>query len=138
YRFAIDKSNAVVAALKLRDEAAAKVEAMKASGASAEDLAQAEKNAMIIADAANAYEGTFVATGRTLAEIINLPPKIFTKLIFVSQLLETSEGPPAENVKAQLAKLIEQGDAATAEYQAKIAPAMASLKELAGDQLAAR
>ena len=104
---------------------------MKASGASADAVAEAAKNAAIIADAANEYEASFVATGRTLAEVINLPPKIFTKIIFLSDLLASSEGPPTAVMKAQWRKLENLGDEAAAKYQAAVEPAIAVFDQVA-------
>jgi photosystem II stability/assembly factor-like uncharacterized protein len=131
YDYVVENSNAIIAALALRDDAAARVEALKASGASATAIAEAEKNAGIIAEAATEYEATFVATGRTLAEIVNLPPKIFSKITFLHQLVETSEGPPTAVMKTQFEKLVELGTEATAEYQAKVKPAMAAFDKVA-------
>ena len=131
YDFVVENSNGIIAALELRDDTAAKVEAMKASGASADAVAEAAKNAAIIADAANEYEASFVATGRTLAEVINLPPKIFTKIIFLSDLLASSEGPPTAVMKAQWRKLENLGDEAAAKYQAAVEPAIAVFDQVA-------
>ncbi len=138
YDFVNSKSEAIIAALELRDETAARVEAMKASGASATAISEAERNAALVDEAVTEYEATFVATGRTLAEIVNLPPKIFSKATFLHQLIESSEGPPTEVMKAQLAKLQKLGDEATAAYQAKVKPAMAALDAVASEQLAVR
>jgi hypothetical protein len=131
YDFVVENSNGIIAALELRDETAARVEAMKTSGASADAIAEAEKSAAIIAGAANEYEASFVATGRTLAEVINLPPKIFTKIIFLSDLLATSEGPPTSVMRTQWAKLEELGDEAAAKYQAAIEPAIVAFNQAA-------
>ena len=131
YGSVVDSTNNVLAALALRDDAAAKVAAMKANGASAAEIAEAEKNAAIIAEAANEYEAIFVSTGRTLAEVVNLPPKIFTKMVYLNDILVTSEGAPPRNVREQFDRLQAESDAATATYQAKVEPAIAALDSIA-------
>ena len=131
YGSIVDSTNNVIAALELRDSAAARVDAMKSDGASAADIAEAERNAAVIAEAANEYEAIFVSTGRTLAEVVNLPPKIFTKMVYLSDILVTSEGPPPKNIREQFERLQAESDQATAAYQSKIQPAIAALGSLA-------
>ena len=91
----------VIAALKQRDEVLAKVEKMEKSGLSGSKLRKAQKQVEVIENLANRYEASFVSTGRTLAEIINLPATIFYKMGYVSTMLEHTEGPvSASQIKA--------------------------------------
>jgi hypothetical protein len=58
--------------------------------------------------------------GRTLAEIINQPAKIFTKMIWLHNMMEVSEGPVSQSMLDVYAKLNEQRDAANLEYDKNI------------------
>lgn len=63
---------------------------------------------------------TFVPTGRTLAEIINLPAKIFTVLIQLSGTMETTENGPTQKMRNVYAKTLAKMEAADAEYETNI------------------
>jgi hypothetical protein len=117
-------SQNVLAALKLKEEVNARVQAMKESGASEGKLEAAEQQAAVIAGIVDKYESTFVPTGRTLAEIINLPAKIFTKMIWLHNMMEVSEGPVTASAMEVYGRLNEARDLANAEYRADITTAM--------------
>ena len=93
-------------------------------------MAAAEEQAAIIANAADAYEATFVSTGRTLAEVINLPAKIFTKMVWLHNMMEFTEGPVTEPMKEVYGRLNEQRDAANAAFHETVTAALAKLDEL--------
>ena len=114
----------VLAALQLKEDVAAKVEAMKKSGASGSKVKAAEEQAAIITKLVDDYESTYVPVGRTLAEIINQPAKIFTKMIWLHNMMEVSEGPVSQSMLDVYAKLNEQRDAANIEYRESIAGAL--------------
>jgi photosystem II stability/assembly factor-like uncharacterized protein len=97
-------SQNVLAALKLKEDVTAKVTVMKESGASKRQIEEAEKQAAVISELVDTYEATFVPTGRTLAEIINLPAKIFTKMIWLHNMMEVTEGP----ITASMVEVYEQ------------------------------
>jgi hypothetical protein len=110
----------VIAAKELKDEVHKKLEAYKTSGASAGKIKKAEEQAAVIAGLVDQYEGAYVSTGRTLAEIINLPATILSKMAFLSGILDHSEGPVTANMKAVYAQLLEESKAADAAYQASM------------------
>ena len=124
-------SQNVLAALKLKAEVNAKVQAMKDSGASKSKLEEAEKQAAVIAGLVDAYESTFVPTGRTLAEIINLPAKIFTKMTWLHNMMEVTEGPVTASQVEVYDRLIGDTDKANAQYRDEIAIAMKKFDSVA-------
>jgi hypothetical protein len=65
----------------------------------------------VIAALVDGYEGAYVSTGRTLAEVINLPATILFKMSFMSGILDHSEGPVSGSMKTEFKELIEQADA---------------------------
>jgi hypothetical protein len=76
------------------------------------------------------YEGVYVSTGRTLAEVINLPATILFKMSFMSGILDHSEGPVTNNMKEVFKGLVEQAQAADAEYNSNIKAELAKFFEL--------
>ena len=110
----------VIAAKTLKEGVNDKLEAFKAGGASAGKIKKAEEQAALVAGIVDAYEGAYVSTGRTLAEIINLPATILSKMAFLSGILDHSEGPVTENMKAVYAELLEESKAADAAYKASM------------------
>jgi len=114
----------VLAALKVKEEVTAKVQAMKDSGASGSKVKAAEDQAEVIIRLVDDYESTYVPVGRTLAEIINQPAKIFTKMIWLHNMMEVSEGPVSQSMLDVYAKLNEQRDTANLEYRESIAGAL--------------
>jgi hypothetical protein len=76
------------------------------------------------------YEGTYVSTGRTLAEVINLPATILFKMSFMSGILDHSEGPVTNNMKEVFKNLVEQSKSADAEYNSNIKVELAKLDEI--------
>ena len=114
----------VLTALKIKEEVAAKVQTLKDSGASAGKVKAAEDQASVITTLVDSYESTYVPVGRTLAEIINQPAKIFTKMIWLHNMMEVSEGPVAQSMLDVYTKLNEQRDAANLEYDRSISEAL--------------
>ena len=115
-------SQNVLAALRIKEDAAAKVQAMRDSGASSK-VVTAEEQAAVIAELVDAYEGTFVSTGRTLAEVINLPAKIFTKMVWLHNMMEVTEGPVTASMRDVYDRLNVLRDETNAEFQTNIAEA---------------
>ena len=118
-----------LAALKVKADTLAKVEELNESGAS--NAAEAEKLAAVVAQIADDYESIYVPTGRTLAEIINLPAKIFTKMTHLSGTLEQSEGPPTQAVLKVYAKLNGIRDVTGAQYKEDMAAALSDFEAVA-------
>ena len=79
---------------------------------------QADVIAKIVAD----YEGSYVSTGRTLAEVINLPATILFKMSFMSGILDHSEGLVTQSMQIEFQVLIEETIAADENYKAAIEP----------------
>ncbi len=80
----------------------------KAMAAEAEVAKQAAQNPALQgqAEAVNAaleeYKSVFIPKGRTLAEIINQPAKLFSKLTWLHNMMESTEGPPNNTSMEQL------------------------------------
>jgi photosystem II stability/assembly factor-like uncharacterized protein len=117
----------VLKALEMKEEVAAKVEAFKTKGS---DAAAVEAQAQAIYKVVDAYEGKYVSTGRTLAEIINLPATILSKLAFLSSILETTEGPAPQPVKDVYDELLQAITKADAEYNEAVKAELARLDQL--------
>jgi len=120
----------VLSALKLKQDTAAKVQAMKDAGANAGSLSAAEQQAAVISTLVDEYEATFVPTGRTLAEIINQPAKIFTKMIWLHNMMEVTEGPVSQSMKDVYAKLNQQRDTANLEFHNNIQVALTEFESV--------
>ena len=110
--------------MRVKEEVTAKVQAMKDSGAGSSKIQAAEDQAAVITKLVDDYESTYVPVGRTLAETINQPAKIFTKMIWLHNMMEVSEGPVSQSMLDVYAKLNEQRDAANLEYRESIAGAL--------------
>lgn len=121
----------VLAALKVKENVTARVKTMKDSGADANKIAAAEKQAAVVAEIVDNYESTFVSTGRTLAEVINLPAKIFTKMVWLHDMMQVSEGPVTASMKDIYVQLNSERDAANAKYQKNITEALAKFEAVA-------
>ena len=119
-----NSSQNVLAALKLKEDVAARVKAREESGASKRKIKAAQEQAAVIAELVDKYEAIFVPTGRTLAEIINLPAKIFTKMIWLHNMMEVTEGPVTASMMEVYEQLNEARDAANKSYREGMAQAM--------------
>jgi hypothetical protein len=125
-------SQNVLAALKIKEDVNARVERMKESGARNSKVKAAEKQAAIVAELVDRYEATFVPTGRTLAEIINLPAKIFTKMIWLHNMMEVTEGPVTQSMRDVYTQLNEERDEANLDYKKNISEAMEKFESVSG------
>ena len=130
YKEAKIYTDKVIEALKTRDEVSAKVEALKSGGASEDKVKQARDQADVIARTVGDYEASFVSTGRTLAEIINLPATIFYKMAYLSGMLEITEGPATTNMKNEFKTLVEEAKAADEKFRAAIEPELKKFQDL--------
>ena len=108
YNEAETRTQKVLKALATKKEVTEKAEA---SGSS-----KAKAQAEVIAKLVDGYEGSYVSTGRTLAEVINLPATILFKMSFMSGILDGSEGPVTSSMKTEFKELIEQADAADTQF----------------------
>jgi len=120
----------VIKALQVKDDVAAKVEAYKESGASASKIKKAEEQADIVYGFIDAYEGIYVSTGRTLAEVINLPATILFKMSFMSGILDHSEGPVTRNMKEVYENLVEESEVADTKYNSVIEAELAKFNKI--------
>jgi len=117
-------SQNVLNALEVKKETTTKVQALKDSGASESKVKELEQQAAVTGKLVDDYESTYVPVGRTLAEIINQPAKIFTKMIWLHNMMEVSEGPPSQSMLDVYAMLNQQRDAANLEYNKNIEEAL--------------
>jgi len=130
YNAAESSTQNVIAALKVKEEVNAKVEAFKKSGASDDNIEKAEQQAEVITNHITNYEGTYVSTGRTLAEVINLPATILFKMSFMSGILDHSEGPVTQSMKTEFKQIVTDSKAADEKYNNSIKVELAKLDEL--------
>ena len=128
YDVAEKSTQNVIKALKTRDDSKAKLEAYKSSGTSNTEKAEAQLE--VITKIVNNYEGTYVSTGRTLAEVINLPATILFKMSFMSGILDHSEGPVTESMKVEFKQIIEEANNADEQYQEAIQKELKKLDKL--------
>ena len=128
YNNVLASSHNIIEALQLKEETAARVQALKDGGASGASVAEAETQAAVIAAAVDTYEATFVSTGRTLAEIINLPAKIFTKMVWLHNMMEVTEGPVTASMVEVYEQLNAARDEANKNYREGIAEAMKAIE----------
>ncbi len=124
YEAAAKSTAKVIEALNTRDEALKKLDNYMSSGASSGKIKKAQAQADEITRIVGDYEGTFVSTGRTLAEVINLPATILFKMSFMSGILDHSEGPVSSSMINEFNGLLEEARTADQSYQAKIEPAL--------------
>lgn len=129
YDAAESSTQNVIAALQLKDETNKRLEAFKTSGAKASAIKKAEKQAMAIATTVGAYEGTYVSTGRTLAEVINLPATLLFKMSFMSGILDHSEGPVTQSMKTEFQGVLDDAKVADEEYEKTMTPTLAKFNK---------
>jgi photosystem II stability/assembly factor-like uncharacterized protein len=129
YEVAESSTEKVIQALKTRDEVLARVEEMESGGAKAGKLKKAKAQAEVIAGIAGEYEATYVSTGRTLAEVINLPATILFKMSFMSGILDHSEGPVTQSMKTEFQGLVKEAEAADAAYKASMDAELAKFEK---------
>ncbi|WP_276388323.1 WD40/YVTN/BNR-like repeat-containing protein [Eudoraea chungangensis] len=120
YNHVEESSQNVIRAVVLRDEIAKKLETYKKSGANEAKIKKAEKAAADLTERITLYEGAFVSTGRTLAEIINLPATILSKMAFLSTILEQSEGPATRQMHETLDQLKKESKMAHQAYDKEV------------------
>lgn len=130
YNVADDATHHVITALKVKDDIATKLDVFKKGGASSEDVEKAEEQVAIINSIVDKYEKTYVSTGRTLAEVINLPATILFRMSFMSGIIDHSEGPITQSMKTEFEVLTVNDKAATDEYKANVAKELAELENL--------
>jgi hypothetical protein len=130
YNAAESSTQNVIVTLKVNEEVNAKVEAFKKSGASADNIEKAEQQAAVISALVTEYEGTYVSTGRTLAEVINLPATILFKMSFMSGILDHSEGPVTQSMKTEFKQLVDDAKVADTKYNSSIKEELETLNSI--------
>jgi photosystem II stability/assembly factor-like uncharacterized protein len=120
YNAAESSTQKVITALKLKEETTSKLEAFKKSNPSSKNIKKAEQQLEVINNMVTAYEGTYVSTGRTLAEVINLPATLLFKMSFMSGILDHSEGPVTQSMKTEFQHVVEAAKAADEKFDADI------------------
>ena len=114
-KLAMDCSANVQKALKLQEDVNAK----------AKDANEATKQAAKeVSEIVDTYKATYIPKGRTLAEIINQPAKIFSKMVWIHNMMEQSEGPANKPMKDQYDEIIKVSQKADAAYEKAIKVAL--------------
>jgi photosystem II stability/assembly factor-like uncharacterized protein len=121
YRKAEEGVQAVLRAQAARDQVQP---AAEGSGAPAE---QAQK----IVDLATQFEGSMVATGTTLVQIISEPTKPLSLLVTLHNVLEHTEGPPNQPWMEVYVKVASEIDGYIAEFDEQLAKEMAKYEGMA-------
>lgn len=130
YKQANQRTQKVLKALAVKEDITKKLESLKAEGSDQNKMKAAEAQAAIITQLVDTYEGTYVSTGRTLAEVINLPATLLFKLSFMSGILDHSEGPVTEQMKIEYQKVLQEADAADLEFEAVITTELQKFEQL--------
>ena len=130
YNSAEGATQKVIAALKLKEDVASKLEAFKKSGASAGNIKKAEQQLEVLSNMVTAYEGAYVSTGRTMAEVINLPATLLFKLSFMSGILDHSEGPVTQSMKTEFQLVVEAAKAADEKFNSEIKKELGKLDKI--------
>ena len=108
---------------------ATRLQEFKDSGADASRVEVAEAKAAVVTNLVNEYEGAFVAVGRTLAEIINLPAKVFTKAIWLHNMMEVTEGPVTQPMREAYDRINVESEEAENRYRTNIDEALDEFEE---------
>jgi hypothetical protein len=130
YNEAEGATQKVLKALEQKEIVAEKIKVFKESGAKESKIENAEQQSEKVIEVIDTYEGSFVSTGRTLAEIINLPATILSRMAFISTILEQSEGPPNQQTINVFEELKSASVKATAEFDANFKVEMEKLEKL--------
>ena len=129
YRNVDERSENVTEAVELRESVATRLQEFKDSGADASRVEVAEAKAAVVTNLVNEYEGAFVAVGRTLAEIINLPAKVFTKAIWLHNMMEVTEGPVTQPMREAYDRINVESEEAENRYRTNIDEALGEFEE---------
>jgi photosystem II stability/assembly factor-like uncharacterized protein len=124
YNVVENSTQNVIKALEMKKEVAAKVEAYKNNGG---DAGKVEAQAEAVYKIIDTYEGKYVSTGRTLAEIINLPATILSKMAFISGMLDHTEGPVPQAFKETYSNLLQEITKVDTEYNRSVKMELAKL-----------
>jgi len=121
YALSLEYSDKISQAMAATEEAAAKLEANPAL----------QEQADALTAAFDEYKAVFVPFGRTLAEIINQPAKLFSKIVWLHNMAESSEGPPNNTSVAQFESIKSLMQAAEAEEGQKFRDALEAFNQAA-------
>jgi len=130
YDKAEDSSQKIIAALQVKNDAEEKIEKYKTVGASTAKIKKVEEQVKVISSIVDNYEGAYVSTGRTLAEVINLPATILFKMSFISGILDHSEGPVSGSMISELEALKKEANKADKQYEEAIDKELKKLDKL--------
>jgi hypothetical protein len=106
-------------ALATKEEVLAKAESNKKAQAEVEEIAR-------IVDE---YKAVYIPKGRTLAEIINQPAKVNSKMVWLHNMAELSEGPATQSMKDQFAEIKKVMTAEDATYEKNMKKALAKFEK---------
>lgn len=100
-------------------------------------LSQAEANkalqpqAEAVSQVVNAYKTVYIPKGRTLAEIINQPARLYSQMVWLHNMMELSEGPANQPMLDQFVAIKKKMAAADAQYDKDIEVAMEAFNKAA-------
>jgi photosystem II stability/assembly factor-like uncharacterized protein len=114
YDAAKASSQGIKQALATQAEVMGKAESQNAAQAEAEE----------VSGIVDVYKAVYIPKGRTLAEIINQPSKIYSKMVWLHNMMEQTEGPPNQPMIDQFEDLKKEMSAADSAYAKDIEVAM--------------
>jgi hypothetical protein len=119
YNTAKANTQKIKKALATKEDVLAKAESAKGAQAQADEVAR-------IVDE---YKAVYIPKGRTLAEIINQPAKINSKMVWLHNMAELSEGPATQSMKDQFAEIKKVMTAEDATYEKNMKKALAKFEK---------
>jgi photosystem II stability/assembly factor-like uncharacterized protein len=114
YNAARATSAKIKKALAIQKEVMAKAEANKA----------VQSQADTVSKIVDEYKSVYIPKGRTLAEIINQPSKLYSKMVWLHNMMEQSEGPANQPMLDQFADIKKQMATADAKFDQDMKAAM--------------
>ncbi len=121
--------------LELYDAAKASSTKIKKALAIQKDVLAAAKankalqsQAGAVAKVVETYKTVYIPKGRTLAEIINQPARLYSQMVWLHNMMEHSEGPANQPMLDQFAEIKKKMAVADATYDKDIKAAMAAFK----------
>ncbi len=119
----------VLRARDAKEQAAIIVNKAKANGVDAAKLKALSDQAVAINQLCDEIEGEMLPVGTTLVQIINERAKLIPKLVWLSDLVQTSEGPPTRSMIEVFEKIASAMDAKTTAFDRAIQDRLTKLRQ---------
>lgn len=97
--------------------------------AKAESQQTVQAQAEAVSKVVDEYKAVYIPKGRTLAEIINQPARIYSKMVWLHNMMELSEGPANQPMIDQFAELKKQISVADATFDKDMKAAMEAFEK---------